>query len=79
MNQQTRTLSELEITEFRERYPNLFSDPAVEEIYCDPGWKEILIALSTTTLFSTHFLNVVAKSDGLTRHNRGARMAVPVI
>lgn len=48
MSQQTYTLSELEITEFRERYPNLFSDPAVDEIYCDPGWKEILIALCDT-------------------------------
>ncbi|WP_349970027.1 hypothetical protein [Pseudomonas caspiana] len=48
MNQIIQPLPELEITEFRERYPNMFSDQAVDEIYCDPGWREILIALCDT-------------------------------
>ena len=48
MNQHTKALPELEITEFRERYPKMFSDPAVDEIYCDSGWREILIALCDT-------------------------------
>lgn len=48
MKQIIQPLPELEITEFKERYPNMFSDPAVDEIYCDPGWQEILIALCYT-------------------------------
>jgi hypothetical protein len=31
MNQPPQALAELEITEFRERYPKMFSDPAVDE------------------------------------------------
>ncbi|VVO40441.1 hypothetical protein [Pseudomonas fluorescens] len=45
MNQPTEALPEIDIGEFRERYPRMFSDRAVDEIYCDPGWKNILIAL----------------------------------
>lgn len=48
MNQHTEVLPEIDIEEFRERYPHMFSDPAVDEIYCDPGWKNILIALCDT-------------------------------
>ncbi|UXH38759.1 hypothetical protein [Pseudomonas promysalinigenes] len=39
---------ELKISEFRERYPKLFSDPSVDAIYCSPGWREILFALCRT-------------------------------
>ncbi|MBD8805474.1 MULTISPECIES: hypothetical protein [Pseudomonas] len=48
MNQNTEALPEIDIEEFRGRYPHLFSDPTVDEIYCDPGWKNILIALCDT-------------------------------
>lgn len=48
MNQNTDALPEIDITEFRERFPQMFSDPAVDEIYCDPGWRGILIALCET-------------------------------
>lgn len=48
MNQPPQALAELEITEFRERYPKMFSDPGVDEIYCDAGWREILVALCDT-------------------------------
>lgn len=48
MNQHTEALPEIDIGEFRERYPLMFSDPAVDEIYCDPGWRQILIALCDT-------------------------------
>ncbi|WP_338724170.1 hypothetical protein V9L16_00235 [Pseudomonas tolaasii] len=45
MNQNTEALPEIDIKEFRERFPRIFSDPAVDEIYCDPGWKNLLIAV----------------------------------
>ena len=45
MNQHTKALPEIDIEEFRNRYPQIFSDRTVDEIYCDPGWKNILIAL----------------------------------
>ena len=45
MNQNTEALLEIDIKEFRERFPQIFSDPAVDEIYCDPGWKNLLIAV----------------------------------
>lgn len=45
MNQHTEPLPEIDIEEFRERYPHMFSDPAVDEIYCDPGWRNLLVAL----------------------------------
>lgn len=45
MNQNTEALPEIDINEFRERFPRIFSDPAVDEIYCDPGWKNLLIAV----------------------------------
>lgn len=48
MNQQTEALPQIDIDDFRERYPQLFSDLAVDEIYCDPGWKNILLALCDT-------------------------------
>lgn len=35
MSQNTEALPEIGIEEFRGRYPNMFSDPAVDEIYCD--------------------------------------------
>lgn len=40
-----QALPEIDIDEFRERFPRMFSDPAVDEIYCDPGWKNLLIAV----------------------------------
>lgn len=45
MNQNTEALPEIDIKEFRERFPRIFSDPAVDDIYCDPGWKNLLIAV----------------------------------
>ena len=48
MNQHTKALPEIDIEDFRECYPHMFSDPAVDEIYCDPGWKNLLIALCDT-------------------------------
>lgn len=41
-------LPKIDIAEFRQRYPKLFSDPGVDEIYCDPGWKNILLVLCDT-------------------------------
>lgn len=48
MNHHTEALPEIDIDEFRARYPQMFSDLAVDEIYCDPGWRNILIALCDT-------------------------------
>lgn len=48
MTQHTEALPEIDIGEFRERYPEMFSDRAVDEIYCDSGWKNLLIALCDT-------------------------------
>lgn len=48
MNHHTGALPEIDIDEFRARYPQMFSDLAVDEIYCDPGWRNILIALCDT-------------------------------
>ncbi|WP_313064984.1 hypothetical protein [Pseudomonas sp.] len=45
MDQHTESLPEIDIEAFRERYPQMFSDPAVDEIYCDPGWRNLLVAL----------------------------------
>ncbi len=45
MNQNTEALPEIDIKEFRERFPRIFSDTAVDDIYCDPGWKNLLIAV----------------------------------
>ena len=44
----TSLTPEVKISEFRERYPKLFSDSSVEAIYCSPGWREILFALCHT-------------------------------
>lgn len=44
----SESLPEIDIQEFRERYPRIFSDPAIDEIYCEPGWRQILIALCDT-------------------------------
>lgn len=41
-------LPEIDIGEFRQRYPQLFSDPGVDVIYCGPGWKNLLLALCDT-------------------------------
>ncbi|WP_460114574.1 hypothetical protein [Pseudomonas sp. H3_G03] len=41
-------LPEIKIEEFRVRYPQLFSDPRVDEIYCDPGWGGLLLVLCDT-------------------------------
>lgn len=43
-----RALSEIKTEEFRARYPQLFSDPGVDEIYFDPGWHGLLLALCDT-------------------------------
>lgn len=43
-----QALPEIEIEEFRARYPQLFSDPRVDEIYCDPGWRDLLLSLCDT-------------------------------
>lgn len=45
MTQNTEALPEIDIKEFRERFPRIFSDPAVDEIYCDPGWRNLLTAV----------------------------------
>lgn len=45
MNQPTDALPEIDINEFRNRYPQIFSDPAVDEFYCNPGWKNLPIAV----------------------------------
>ncbi len=43
-----QALPKIEIEEFRARYPQLFSDPRVDEIYCDPGWRDLLLSLCDT-------------------------------
>lgn len=43
-----KALPEIKIEEFRARYPQLFSDPRVDEIYCDPGWGGLLLVLCDT-------------------------------
>ncbi len=48
MNHRTEALPEIDIGEFRELYSQMFSDLAVDEIYCDPGWGGLLIALCDT-------------------------------
>ena len=48
MNQPTTALPEITVEEFRQRYPLLFSDPAVDDIYCNPGWRGILLSLCDT-------------------------------
>lgn len=39
---------EISIAEFRERYPLLFSDPSVDDIYCSRGWRDLLVTLCDT-------------------------------
>ncbi|MBA6144376.1 MULTISPECIES: hypothetical protein [Pseudomonas] len=36
---------EFSIAEFRERYPLLFADPSVDDIYCSRGWRGLLFSL----------------------------------
>lgn len=48
MHPNDQALPEIKIEEFRARYPHLFSDPGVEDIYCDPGWRDLLLALCDT-------------------------------
>lgn len=48
MNQYPEALPELDIEEFRERYPQMFCDPTVDDIYCGSGWRDILISLCDT-------------------------------
>ena len=43
-----QALPEIEIEEFRARYPQLFSDPRVDEIYCNLGWRGLLFTLCDT-------------------------------
>lgn len=43
-----KALPEIKIEEFRARYPQLFSDPRVDEIYCDPGWGGLLLVFCVT-------------------------------
>lgn len=39
------TPPEISLAEFRERYPLLFSDPSVDDIYCSRGWHGLLVSL----------------------------------
>lgn len=39
---------QITIEEFRQLYPALFSDPAVEDNYCNTGWRGILISFCDT-------------------------------
>jgi len=39
---------QITIDELRQRYPALFSDPAIEDIHCNPGSRGILISLCDT-------------------------------
>lgn len=48
MNTPAWVLPEITIEEFRSRHPKLFSDPAVDDIYCNPGWRGILLSLYDT-------------------------------
>ncbi|MCQ3032546.1 hypothetical protein NLO88_17985 [Pseudomonas syringae] len=48
MNQHIESLPEIDVQQFRDLYPQMFSDPGLDEIYCDPGWKNILLALCDT-------------------------------
>ena len=48
MTQNITSLPVLDIEQFRALYPRLFSDPGVDDIYCSPGWREILYALCHT-------------------------------
>lgn len=36
---------EFSIAECRERYPLLFADPSVDDIYCSRGWRGLLFSL----------------------------------
>lgn len=42
------TPPEITLAEFRERYPLLFSDPSVDDIYCSRGWRDLLVSLCDT-------------------------------
>lgn len=48
MSQSPEALPEIDIGEFRQRYPQMFSDLGVDEICCGPGGKNILLALCDT-------------------------------
>lgn len=48
MNEQNPPAPEITIEQFRQRFPGLFSDPAVDDIYCNPGWRDILLSLCDT-------------------------------
>jgi hypothetical protein len=48
MTQTSPLLPEITIEDFRQRYPTLFSDPAVDDIYCNRGWRGILSSLCDT-------------------------------
>lgn len=39
------TPPEITLAEFRERYPLLFADPSVDDIYCSRGWRGLLFSL----------------------------------
>lgn len=43
-----QALPEIQIEEFKARYPQLFSDPGVEDIYCEPGWRGLIVGLCDT-------------------------------
>lgn len=42
------TPPEITLEEFKERYPLLFSDPSVDDIYCSRGWRYLLVSLCDT-------------------------------
>jgi hypothetical protein len=43
-------LPEISISKFRDRYPELFTDPSVDDIYCGPGWHGLLVSLCDTLI-----------------------------
>jgi hypothetical protein len=46
MSRPTNVLPEITVEEFRKRC--FFSNAAVDDIYCNPGWRAILLSLSDT-------------------------------
>ncbi|WP_412481384.1 hypothetical protein [Pseudomonas asiatica] len=42
------TPPEITLAEFRERYPLLFSDSSVDDIYSSRGWRDLLVSLCDT-------------------------------
>lgn len=64
MNAPGRALPEITAEDFRSRHPRLFSD-LVDDIYCNPGRRGILLALcDTLQKRSNRHLDVVPISAG---------------